>query len=57
VLTGYYSASEHDILLESSYSGPNSTQDTQLECEVGYYCKDGIKVSLWFSHRLLFTGC
>eukprot|EP00970_Alexandrium_tamarense_P019930 scaffold14630_cov221-Alexandrium_tamarense.AAC.1 len=52
VLTGYYSASEHDILLESSYSGPNSTQDTQLECEVGYYCKDGIKIVV---HGLLIN--
>ena len=40
---GYYSVSEHYILTSISYAGPNSTHDSQLKCEVGYYCVDGVK--------------
>jgi len=42
---GYYSALESDAILAEYYAGPNSTQQIQELCEVGFYCKDGVKVS------------
>ena len=36
---GYYSASQ----VYSITAGPNATHDIQRECEVGYFCEDGIK--------------
>lgn len=44
VLSGFYSASSNDIQIPGlSYAGPNSTKDVALQCEVGYYCKEGVK--------------
>ncbi|KAL3801129.1 hypothetical protein HJC23_002422 [Cyclotella cryptica] len=44
VLSGYYSASSGDNITEElRYAGPNSTQDISLRCEVGFYCKNGVK--------------
>lgn len=39
---GYYSASEI-YSITANYAGPNATHDIQRECEVGYWCQDGIK--------------
>ena len=39
---GYYSASE-TYSITANYAGPNATHDIQTECEVGYWCQDGIK--------------
>ena len=39
---GYYSASEI-YSITANYAGPNATHDIQRECEVGYWCHDGIK--------------
>ena len=41
---GYYSTSFNDTQMEGwNYAGPNSTQDMALQCEVGYFCKEGVK--------------
>jgi hypothetical protein len=39
---GYYSASEI-YTITANYAGPNATHDIQRECEVGYWCQDGVK--------------
>ncbi|KAL7555220.1 hypothetical protein ACHAWF_018965 [Thalassiosira exigua] len=40
---GYYSATENEVLVADYYAGPNATQQVQLECEIGFYCKGGVK--------------
>lgn len=46
VIPGYYSASSNEVHTnsdESRYAGPNSTQNVAVQCEIGYFCKDGVK--------------
>ena len=43
---GYYSASDSsDTNPADFYAGPNSTHHKQVMCEIGYYCRGGVKYS------------
>jgi hypothetical protein len=42
---GYYTSTKSEAVLADYYAGPNSTQQIQVECEAGFYCKGGVKVS------------